>query len=79
MTSPAELGGDQVVAGEAVLCRQVADPAAEGEASDPGRADDTPRRNQAAGLGRGVEVEPGRAALGAGKPRIGIDLDPPHP
>src|SRR5439155_19497081 len=29
-------------------------------------------------LGRGVEVEPGRAALGAGAPRLAVDLDLAH-
>ena len=62
-----------------MLGGEVPDPAAEGEAGDPGRADHAAGRDQAVGLGRGVEVEPGGAAAGDREPRLGIDLDVPHP
>jgi hypothetical protein len=57
---------------------QVTYPAAEGESGHAGRADHAPRRNQTDGLRRRVEIEPGRAALGAGGPRIAVDVDPAH-
>ena len=72
-----QLRGDQVVAGEPVLGGEVADAAAEGEAGDPGGADHAAGRDEAVRLGRGVEVEPGGAALGARDPRLRIDLDRP--
>ena len=71
-----DLGADEVVAGEAVLGGQVADAAAEGEPAHACRADDAAGRDEAEGLRRRVEVEPGRAALGAGDPRVAVDLDP---
>ena len=73
-----ELGADKVVAGEAVLRRQMPDAAAEGEAGHAGRADDAARRDEAGGLRGRVEVEPGGAALGACDPRSGVHLDRPH-
>ena len=69
---------EQVVAGEAVLGGEVADAAAEGEAGDAGRADHATGGDQAVGLGRLVEVEPGGAAAGAGYPLAGVDLDRAH-
>jgi hypothetical protein len=74
-----DLCADHVVAGEAVLGGQVSDPPAEGEAGDPGRADHAAGRDQAVGLGRRVEVEPGGAALGDSEAGVGIDLHVPHP
>ena len=73
-----QLGADEVVARETVLRRQVADPAAERETGDSGRADHASGGDEAGGLRRRVELEPPRAALGAGGPRVAVDLDPPH-
>jgi dihydrofolate reductase len=56
----------------------VADPAAEGQPRNPGRADDAPGGDEAERLGRSVEIEPGRAALGPGDPRLAVDLHPAH-
>ena len=71
-------GAQQSVAGEAELRGQVADPAAEREAGDPGRADHASRGDEAVGLRRAVEVEPGRAALRAGDTGARVDVDPRH-
>jgi hypothetical protein len=73
-----QLGADEVVARETVLRRQVADPTAEYESGDSGRADDASVRVEAGRLRRRVELEPPRAALGAGGPRVAVDFDPPH-
>src|SRR5215468_11988164 len=73
-----ELGTDEVVAGETVLSGEMADSAAEGQPGDPGRADDAPRRDETEALGRRVEIEPGRAAIGAGGPGVAVDVDPAH-
>src|SRR5207302_1327221 len=72
------LSGHEVVAREAVLCGQVPDPAAESEAGDAGGADDAAWCDEAEGLGRGIEVEPGRAACGACDPRVSVDVDRAH-
>src|SRR5918995_3657121 len=61
-----------------MLRGQVPDPAAEGKATHPGRPDDASGRDEPEGLRRRVQVEPGRATLGAGDPRVGVDLDLPH-
>jgi len=37
-----------------------------------------PRRNETEALGRRVEIEPGRTAIGAGGPGVAVDLDPAH-
>ena len=58
-----QLGGDQVVAGEAVLAPQPADAAAEREAGHPRLGDQAGRRREAVGLRRGVHLPPDRAAL----------------
>ena len=73
-----DLGSDEVVAGEPVLGREVADAAAEREPRHPSRADDATGRDEAEGLRRGVEVQPGRASLDAGDPRVAVDVDPSH-
>ena len=73
-----ELGADEVVAREAVLRRQVADAPAQRQAADTRRPDDPSGRDEAVGLRRRVEVEPGRAAARARDPRLGVDLDRAH-
>jgi hypothetical protein len=56
----------------------MADSSAEGQPGDPGRADDTAGRDEPEALGRRVEIEPGRTAIGAGGPRVAVDVDPAH-
>jgi hypothetical protein len=73
-----DLGAEQVVAGQAVLRGQVADSAAEGETGHTRRAHHATRRDEAEGLGRGVEVEPGRAALRPGDPCLAVHFDAAH-
>jgi hypothetical protein len=73
-----QVRGDQVVAGEPVLRGQVADSAAEGETRDPGGAYDAARRDEAVCLSRGVEVEPGGAALACCDPALETDTDVAH-
>src|SRR5204863_7998218 len=60
-----DLGGQQVVAGEAVLPREVADAAAQREAGDAGRADNAAGRGQPLDVGGVVEARPRAAAAGA--------------
>ena len=73
-----ELGAYDVVAGEAVLRGQVADSTTEGEAGYASGADDAARCDEAEGPRCGVEVEPRRAAAGAGDLSIHLHLDPAH-
>ena len=61
-----DLCGQQVVAGQAVAPREVADPAAERQTSDAGGRDDAARRRQPVDGGRVVEATPRGAAAGAG-------------
>ena len=60
------LGRAQVVAGQAVLAHQPADPAAQREAGDAGGRDQAPGGGEAVLLGRGVELPQVSAALGGG-------------
>ena len=53
----------QVVAGQAVLAHEPADPAAEREAGDAGRRDETPGQRQPERLRFVIELSPGHAAL----------------
>ena len=73
-----ELRCDEVVGGEAVLGRQVADPAPERQAAHTGGADDPPGRHEAGRLRCPVEVEPGRPSFGPGDPPVGVHLDATH-
>ena len=73
-----DVGRDQVVEGESVLPRQVADPAAERQTGDPGRRDDPARRGEAERVGRVVEIAPGAPALDARGALLGIDVNPLH-
>jgi hypothetical protein len=60
-----QLGGEQVVAGQAEATRQPALAAAEGEPGDPGAADPPAGDGgQAVPLGGGVQLTPDHAALG---------------
>jgi hypothetical protein len=65
-------------ASEAVLSREMADPSAQGQPGHPGRADDAPGRNQTEALGRRVEIEPRRTAIGTGSPDVAVDLHSAH-
>jgi hypothetical protein len=73
-----ELGTDEVVAGEAVLGGEMADSSAEGQPSDPGRANDAAGRDEPKALGRRVEIEPPRAAIDARGPRVAVEVHPAH-
>src|SRR6266545_6056622 len=74
-----DVGRDQVVAGETEPPREVADPAAEGQAANPGGGEDAARRGEPEGVGRGVQVSPRGATLRPGRPPRRIDADPFHP
>ena len=69
-----EVGRDEVVAGQAVLAHQPADPAAEREPGDAGRRDEATGHRQPEGLRLVVELSPGRAALG--DDALGVRVDP---
>lgn len=73
-----ELRSDEVVARQAVLRGQVADAAAEAQPAHTGGADDAPGSDEAEGLGRRVEVEPRRAAAGAGDPCVAVHFHRAH-
>ena len=72
------LGRDEVVAREADAPRQVADAAAEREPAHAGRGDDAAGRREAVRVRGVVEHAPRGAALGAGRPGLGIDLNVRH-
>jgi hypothetical protein len=74
-----QLGSEQVVAGQAVLGGQVADPAAQGQPADAGGTNHAAGGHQAVRLRRLIEVDPGRSALGAGDPSGAVDLDAAQP
>ena len=73
-----ELCADEVVAGQAVLRREMSDTAAEREAADAGRADHASGRHEPERLRRQVEVEPRRSSGRARDSRVGVDLDRTH-
>jgi hypothetical protein len=62
-----------------VLGGEVADAAAEREAGHTGGPDHSSGRDETDLVRRRVEVEPGRAPLGAGDLRVGVHQDPAHP
>ena len=70
-----DLGRQEVVARQPVLAGEVADPSAQGEPGDPGRADDAARGRQTVLVGRVVETRPLAATAGARGLRVGIDGD----
>jgi hypothetical protein len=74
-----ELRADEVVAGQAVLSRKVADPAAERKPADAGGADDAAGCHEAEPLRRRVEVEPGRPAFCSGNLRGAVHINTAHP
>ena len=70
-----QLRREEVVTGQAVLGGEVTDPAAEGEAADASRTDDSPGTDEAERLRGRVEVEPGSATTGASDASVGVDVD----
>ena len=73
-----DLGAEQVVARQSVLRGQVADSAAERETGHTRRTHHATRSDEAEGLRRRVEVEPGGAAFGPGGPGLAIHVDATH-
>ena len=73
-----DVGLEQIVDGQPELAREVAQPAAEGDAADAGGGDDAARRGQPEGVGGVVQIAQRRAALDAGGAGLGIDADPVH-
>ena len=73
-----DVGGEQVVAGQAVLALQPADAAAEGEAGDAGRRHGAAGGGESEGLGLAVELSPGQARLGVRDPLHRIYPDAFH-
>ena len=69
---------EQIVDGEAIAARQVAQPAAEGDPADAGGGDDAVRQRQPEGIGGVVEVAQFRPALDAGGAGRRIDADAIH-
>ena len=73
-----ELDADQVVAPEAVLGHQPAQPAAERVAGNPGRRDRASGHGEAVYVRLAVELAPRHAALGAHACGLRVDVDPRH-
>ena len=69
---------EQVVQGQPQAPGEVADATAEGEPSDAGGRDDPAGRREPEGVGRRVQVTPGRAAGDPGRPGQRVDPDPAH-
>jgi hypothetical protein len=72
------VGRQQVVAGQAALAQQPADPAAEGEAGDAGAGHQAAGDGQAERLGLVVELRPRDPGLGGSPPAGRIDPDALH-
>ena len=70
---------DQVVDRQPVRPTQVADPAAECQAGDPGRPGDTRRQGEPERMGRMVDVGQHAARLDPDGARVGINPDPLEP
>jgi hypothetical protein len=54
-----ELGGDEVVGGQAMLCGEMADTAAQRQSADARRADNAAGRHKAINLRGRIEIGPG--------------------
>jgi hypothetical protein len=74
-----DIGGDEVVTGQAVLARQPADAAAQGEAGDTGVGVGAAGGGQAEGLRLVVEFPPLDAALSLDSAPGGVNPDTLHP
>ena len=70
-----DVGAEQVVAGEAVLAHQPADPTAERKSADARRRDQAAGRRQAVCCRLVVDVSPGRAAADERAPRGRVDAN----
>ncbi len=70
-----DLGVEQVVDAEAVLAREVPEPAAEREAADTGGGDDAARHGEPVLVGRAIDLAQRAAAADAHGPRLRVDLD----
>src|SRR6185312_1768624 len=73
-----DLGPDEVVDAQAHTAREIADPAAEGQAADTGRRDHASGRREPMLVRCVVEDSPRRAALGARSLRSRVDVDCLH-
>ena len=73
-----ELDREHVVRCQAELRHEPAEPAAEREPGDPRRGDGPTRDRQPVLRGRGVELGPRHAPLGACRSGLGVDPDPLH-
>src|SRR5712691_1391974 len=74
-----DIGGDEVVAGQAVLARQPADAATQGEAGDARIGVGAAGGSQAEGLGLVIEFPPFDAALGSDGAPDRVNTDALHP
>src|SRR5581483_10172219 len=72
------VGADEVVAAEAGLAGQPAEPAAQGETGDAGVADEPARHGEAVLLAGGIELSPPRAAAARGSLGGRVDRDLVH-
>ena len=73
-----ELGGDEVVAREAVLALEPAGAAAERQPGNPGRRHAPAGGGEAVGLGRAIHVGPDGAAADSHDAPVGVDVDVGH-
>ena len=73
-----DLGGDHVVAGKSVRAHQPTQTTAEGETANSGRGDCAAGSSKTMSGGRGIEITPVCAALGAGRAGNGIDHNISH-
>jgi hypothetical protein len=70
-----DVGRQQIVDGQAVLSRQVSHAAAEGQASNAGRRDDSRRHSESKCMRCVVNIAPGATAPHAHSPCRGIDMN----
>ena len=73
-----DVGGDDIVATQAVLAHEPADAAAQREAADAGGRDDAAGGGKPEFLTFAIEFSPGGAALGERGLPAGVDLDLSH-
>jgi hypothetical protein len=73
-----DLGGEQVVDGQAVLSDQVADPAAQGEPAEADRTGVAEPGGQAVGASRGGVLPGGEPRLGPGGVVVDVDVQGVH-
>ena len=73
-----DVGFEQVVDRKPAFAGQMAEAAAQGEATHPRRGDDPTRRREPVLVRGSVHVAPGRAATDPNRARLRIDLDVAH-